>query len=125
LRLLEGADVLCQSDGEVYAKHVQEALALIEGSEGATSVSTLPVLELVVERVLVKIRDADEPFRIGCVTTIIAFAGDENSTPAAGPTLLVIVAALATQYGQAVSSPPSGIILGLSKALTRVSRECF
>lgn len=66
LRLLEGADVLCDNDGESYAKHVEESLIAVDRNESTT---TQPVLELVVERVLVRIRDGEHA--MGCKTYVL------------------------------------------------------
>lgn len=53
------------------------------------------------------------------MTSLVTFASDEGSI--VGATLLVIVAALSTQYGHLISLPPSTIVLGLSRRLSNVS----
>ncbi|KII92127.1 hypothetical protein PLICRDRAFT_122418 [Plicaturopsis crispa FD-325 SS-3] len=112
-RLLEISQTLSGEDGELYARHVREVVSATE-REGDSS-SMQHVLEPVVEAVLLHIRDAEDAFRLGCVTTLVASVTDE--TASLGPTLMVIISALATEHSGRLPVPPPDVIQGLARRL--------
>jgi AP-4 complex subunit epsilon-1 len=135
-RLLDVLEI-CAENGEIYAQRVKELCEVVD----IPSAQSQPVLERAVEMVLLHIQDcehilvlldpiitniyptADSLFRIGCVTTIIASVVDVNTK--LGPTLIVIISALASEYCGRLAIPPVDILLGLASRLSLYTRGTY
>jgi hypothetical protein len=65
----------------------------------------------------------DDAFCVGCAMTFITPVTETNGVY--GPTLVVIAAALATQYVTKLSIAPQIIILGFAGRLLNTPRSCL
>ncbi|KAF5385880.1 hypothetical protein D9615_002371 [Tricholomella constricta] len=107
LRLIEIVEIQSGEDGELYAHELKELLVRLEKA----SPDRL-VLETVVEMVLNHFRNATGDFRIGFPTTILTSVVESDSK--LPQTMMVIVAALATEQCGKLSIPPLHILQGLA-----------
>ncbi|TFK44520.1 armadillo-type protein [Crucibulum laeve] len=115
-RLLEIIEIQSEQDGEQYARQVKH---MLERLESAISMVNPPILETAVERILDHLRAVDASFRLGCATTLLTML-TEPETPI-GPTLMVVIPALATEHFNSVAIPPSTLLTGFAARLPTCS----
>ncbi|KAI0929134.1 hypothetical protein AcW1_006156 [Taiwanofungus camphoratus] len=111
-RLLEVTEVICGEDGEMYAQHVKNMLHTVEG---AGPLDKRPVLQEAVEEVLRRVQNGSTTFRSGCIG--VSFAHVVEPDIQIGPTLMVIVSALVTEYLHMAPMSPDNLLHGLSTRL--------
>ncbi|EPS95437.1 hypothetical protein FOMPIDRAFT_1038502 [Fomitopsis schrenkii] len=114
-RLLELVDVLSDADGEVYAGHVISVCDALEGQPSGPAVPTpldkRPIVQEVVEGVLVKVHNATSEFKSGCIGAL--FARVPETDVEIGPSLMVILAALIVEYLSLSPLSPTALLRGL------------
>ncbi|KDQ57667.1 hypothetical protein JAAARDRAFT_207161 [Jaapia argillacea MUCL 33604] len=115
-RVLEVIEVACQDDGERYARRLREFLCATEDETSAGSGAH--VLEKVVEIVLLRVRTAQQPFRVSCVKELL---GSLHTDSLYGPTLMVILAALACEYASVSSAPSESLLSAMAGKLSSYS----
>ncbi|KAH7926514.1 ARM repeat-containing protein [Leucogyrophana mollusca] len=135
-RLLEIGEMQSEDDCEVYATHLKDLFATVEG-ESQGRPEDMPVLENSIERILVCIRELEISSRIACVTMLIVPVTEVDVR--IGPTLMVVVAAMACEYCGKISVSPPDVLRGMAGRLSsyaatvqdacllsmlRVSAEC-
>ena len=135
IRLLEVLEVQCGVDGELYARQLKDVFAVVEQDP---TPERQPVLENVVEKVLLYIKNGESSvhvnsmarltlklassiFRIGCATTLIVPIVEANSSFSS--TLMVIISAMASEYTGKLSIPPVDILRGLASRLASYTRK--
>jgi len=112
-RLLEVLEIQAGEDGELYARLVKDLF----GKSDAALLGEDPfVLENAVEMVLLHIRNAGTSFRIGCATAMVTFMAELETH--LGPTLMVIIPALASEYSGRLSIQPKVVLRGLANRLS-------
>ncbi|EJD55640.1 ARM repeat-containing protein [Auricularia subglabra TFB-10046 SS5] len=134
LRVLEAARVL-DTDGESYARRVGSILARIEPSskgKGRASATASPtpsassrggsskrrppiVMESIVEAILLHLRDAGSTFGATFTTTLLD--GALLSGSPCGPTLTLVIAAVACEYGRTTALTPREIACAMASRL--------
>ncbi|TFY64690.1 hypothetical protein EVJ58_g2464 [Rhodofomes roseus] len=111
-RLLELADVLSDADGEAYAGHAIRVCDALESQTGMPApLEKRPVVQEVVEGVLVKMHDASSEFKSGCVGALFAQVPEKEVE--IGPTLMVILTALIVEYLPLSPLSPTALLRGL------------
>ncbi|KAJ3565906.1 hypothetical protein NP233_g7346 [Leucocoprinus birnbaumii] len=111
-RLLEILDVTVGVDGELYAGQIKNLLGQIEPHATGNG-----ILDSAIEGILLHVRSADSSFQVACAATMLAILCDQDAQ--IGPTMTVILAALATEYSRLVSFPPVELLSGICHWLTR------
>ncbi|KAF8638039.1 hypothetical protein AX16_010671 [Volvariella volvacea WC 439] len=106
VRLIEIAIVLFSSDGEAFALRIHELLRAIDADPAGQ------VIESAVELVLSFLRNSDVIFQSNCATTLLTLLTNEDKH--IGPSLHVILSALACEYCGRVSISPIKLLEGLS-----------
>ncbi|PFH52039.1 hypothetical protein AMATHDRAFT_57749 [Amanita thiersii Skay4041] len=110
-RLIEVIEVKSTIDGEQYASFLQQLLVTVDGF------STVPfVSEGIVTAALSHIQHSSETFQIQCSASLLTCLSDPQ--PTVGPTMLVILSALATQFCGIVSIPPVDMLTSLASNLS-------
>ncbi|KXN90161.1 AP-4 complex subunit epsilon [Leucoagaricus sp. SymC.cos] len=121
-RLLEVVGVISGDNGELYADQVKELLARLE-----SHISGNAILDSAIEGVLVHIRLGESSFQLACAATMLTSLCDMDAE--FGPTMMIILAALATEYSRLVSLSPlellSGICHRLKGKLPFVQEPCL
>ncbi|KAH7909974.1 armadillo-type protein [Hygrophoropsis aurantiaca] len=135
-RLLDVGELQCKDDPELYASHLKGLFAIVEGPAQG-KLGDLPVLENGVERILLRIREMGSSARVACVTTLIVPVTEIDVR--IGPTLMVVISALACEYAGKISVPPPEVLSGMAGrlssyaatvqdasllAMLRISAEC-
>ncbi|GBE82098.1 hypothetical protein SCP_0404770 [Sparassis crispa] len=115
-RLLEIIQVICGEDGELYIQHIKSLLPVLEGS---TPLNKRRVLQEAVEDVLVHVRSANANFQSSCIGVL--FANITEPDLEIGPTLMVILTALISEYLYMSPISPVNLLRGLSKRLSLYS----
>lgn len=92
VRILEASMIQAAQDGDLYARDVRDVLVHLDDTSG----SDLPVLETVVENVILRIRYANPQFRLASVTSFVSDTAQLGSH--LPQTFLVITAALAVEF---------------------------
>ncbi|KAJ6497850.1 armadillo-type protein [Mycena sanguinolenta] len=111
-RLLEVLELQTEGDGELYGRELAELFTQMEARSPRYAQL---VVESAVEIVLLFLRNAQMPFQIGCVTTLVASL--TNPDFFLGQTMIVIVSALATEYAGKLAVPPPDVLRGLAARL--------
>ncbi|KIY63566.1 ARM repeat-containing protein [Cylindrobasidium torrendii FP15055 ss-10] len=106
-RLLECVEVLAASDGEKYAKDV---ITLLKSTEPPASESQ----RVLVEKILLYIRESQSMFQMACSTIFLGYMLEDDEP---GPTIMVIVAALACEYCEKLSFPAEELLNGITTKL--------
>ncbi|KAF4598384.1 hypothetical protein EYR38_006786 [Pleurotus pulmonarius] len=115
-RLLEIVEVQTVSDGEAYAREVKELFRILEGPPLSP---TQHVSEEAVQIILTHIMSGDDSYRMNCATALLTAIAEPEVH--AGPTLIVLVSALAVEYAGSVSVSPVDIMRGLGSLLKNCS----
>ncbi|KAH9952123.1 ARM repeat-containing protein [Amylocystis lapponica] len=115
-RTLEIIEVICAEDGELYAHYVKDMLSSMEGD---ASLDKRQLIQEVVEEVLVHMRNGSTTFRSGFIGALFASIVDLDSE--IGPTLMVILAALISEYLYMSPMSPIDLLRGLSLRLAHYS----
>jgi len=115
VRLIEIMEMQSGADGELYARELKDLLAHLEQA------SSNAVLEKVIEIVLSYFRNGNADFRIGFPTTMLTFVAD--SDPRLPQTIIVIIAALATEQCGKLSISPLDLLQGLASKLPSSLRK--
>ncbi|KAI0729907.1 ARM repeat-containing protein [Fomitopsis betulina] len=114
-RLLELADVLSDEDGEAYAGHVIRVCDALEGPTSGLAtpipLEKRPIVQEVVEGVLVKVHNATSEFKSGCIGALFARASESDVE--IGPSLMVILVALIVEYLSLSPLSPVALLRGL------------
>lgn len=114
--LLEIVEVQTASDGEAYAREVKELFRILEGPPLSPKQG---VSEEAVQIILTRIMSGDDAYRINCATALLTAIAEAEVH--AGPTLIVLVSALAVEYAESVSVSPVHIMRGLGSLLKNCS----
>ncbi|KAG5220079.1 Adaptin-N domain-containing protein [Salix suchowensis] len=102
-RLLEIVEVQTASDGEAYAREVKELFRILEGPPLSPKQI---VSEEAVQIILTHIMSGDDSYSMNCATALLTTIAETEVH--AGPTLIVLVSALAVEYAGSVSVSPLG-----------------
>ncbi|KAG8214010.1 armadillo-type protein [Butyriboletus roseoflavus] len=114
-RLLEIIDMQDANDIDQYARHLKDLFSVVEGGEHGPT-EYLPVLDLSVQRILNGIRERETSSRISCVTALaVSLIEPEECV---GPTLMVVISALVSEYCGKVSTSPAEMLRGIATRLT-------
>ncbi|KAF8070331.1 armadillo-type protein [Lyophyllum atratum] len=112
VRLMEIVETHSGENGEQYARDLKNLLVQVE----QTSPRDHLVSDKVVEIVLNHFRNANTDFRVGFPATMLTFVVDADLTPP--QTMMVIIAALATEQCGKLSIPPLDLLQGFASKLT-------
>lgn len=115
-RLLEIIEVISSGDSELYVQHVKNILQAVEGD---TAMELRHVLQDTVEELLVYIRDADISFRSGCIGSLFASVIAQDSQ--IGPTMMIVLVALVTEFLSLSPTSPMNLLVGISRRLSSYS----
>lgn len=135
-RLLEIIDMEEANDVDQFAKRLKDLFSVVEGREYG-STEDLPVLDLSVQRILMGIRESalhslhdigspdtlegETSSRISCVTALgVSLTEPEVRV---GPTLMVVISALVSEYCGKVSISPVEMLCGIAGRLVSYARE--
>ncbi|KAF9018010.1 ARM repeat-containing protein [Hymenopellis radicata] len=113
-RLLEVLELQYADDGEGYARQVIDLFKKLEPPAPESG----RLLDVAVEKILTCVRDNTSMFKIASATIFLGYLLEGNDV---GPTLMVVIAALACEYCGALSFPPEDILNGLSSRLLSLS----
>ncbi|KAG5731000.1 AP-4 complex subunit epsilon [Termitomyces sp. T112] len=113
LRFLEIITVQFGEDGELYARELKDILLRLEQA----SLDGQPVLEAAIDKVLTYTRYAGIDFGIGFSTSLLTFLVDPVTR--LSQTMMVIVAALATEQCGKLSIRPLDILEGFASRLPK------
>ncbi|KAF8134583.1 armadillo-type protein [Boletus edulis] len=120
-RLLEIINVQDANDVDQYARRLKDLFSVVEGEEHG-QMEDLPILDLSVERILNGIRERETTSRISCVTALAVSLTELHVR--IGPTLMVVISALVSEYCGKVSISPMEMLrwygneTGLLRSLT-------
>jgi AP-4 complex subunit epsilon-1 len=136
LRLLEIIDMQEANDVDQYARRLRELFSVVEGGEHGPT-EDLPVLDHSVERILNGIRESafHSPYslglpdilegetssRISCVTALAVSLTEPEVR--VGPTIMVVISALVSEYCGKVSISPLEMLRGIATRLAFYARE--
>lgn len=135
-RLLEVIDMQDANDVDQYARRLKDLFSVVEGREHGLT-EDLPVLDLSVQRILNGIRESTlhSPYSIGLPD---AFEGETSSRISCitalavsltepevcvGPTLMVVISALVSEYCGKISISPAEMLRGIAARLASYARE--
>ena len=135
-RLLEIIDLQDGNDVDQYARRLKDLFSVVEGREHGPT-ANLPVLDLSVEQILNGIRESafDLPYNIGLSDILEGETTSRISCVAAlavslmepevriGPTLMVVISALVSEYCGKVSISPVEMLRGIATRLASYARE--
>ncbi|KAF8621531.1 hypothetical protein AX15_007703 [Amanita polypyramis BW_CC] len=110
VRLLEVVKTKAVNDGGAYARYLVDLFTSFEGVLGASFVS-----EVAVENVLSYLQYSDQMLQIQCAGSLLTMVTERESH--FGPTILVVISAVSTQYCTLVSIPPAKILSGIGSRL--------
>ncbi|KAF8557577.1 ARM repeat-containing protein [Imleria badia] len=114
LRLLEIIDMQEANDVDQYARRLRELFSVVEGGEHGPT-EDLPVLDHSVERILNGIRERETSSRISCVTALAVSLTEPEVR--VGPTIMVVISALVSEYCGKVSISPLEMLRGIATRL--------
>ncbi|KAF7428422.1 hypothetical protein PC9H_007646 [Pleurotus ostreatus] len=114
--LLEIVEVQTASDGEAYAREVKELFRILEGPPLSPKQG---VSEEAIQIILTRIMSGDGAYRMNCATALLTAIAEAEVH--AGPTLIVLVSALAVEYAECVSVSPVHVMRGLGYLLKNCS----
>ncbi|KAG2146464.1 armadillo-type protein [Suillus bovinus] len=113
-RLLDVGVLQYGDDGEQYARYLKELFAVAEGdTQGRTE--DMSVIEVGVEMILTHIREFNIMCRISCVTALAVSVTESGAR--IGPTLMVVISALACEYCGKIATSPLSILQGMASRL--------
>ncbi|KAG9316700.1 armadillo-type protein [Chiua virens] len=113
-RLFDIIDMQDGSDVDQYARHLKDLFSAVEGREQGPT-EGLQVLDLVVQRILNGIREREMSFRISSITALgVSLTESEVHI---GPTLMVVISALVSEYCGKVSTSPVEMLRGIAARL--------
>ncbi|KAF8444709.1 armadillo-type protein [Boletus edulis BED1] len=113
-RLLEIINVQDANDVDQYARRLKDLFSVVEGEEHG-QMEDLPILDLSVERILNGIRERETTSRISCVTALAVSLTELHVR--IGPTLMVVISALVSEYCGKVSISPMEMLRGMATRL--------
>ncbi|KIL68894.1 hypothetical protein M378DRAFT_120105 [Amanita muscaria Koide BX008] len=109
-RLLEVVTTKTADNGELYAQMVMK---LLSSSDGA--LDTTPISEVAIEKILSHLQYAGPAFQVNCAAALIASVAEEQLK--LGPTVMVVISALVTQYSKYIPISLSAMLSGLASRL--------
>ncbi|KAI9569737.1 armadillo-type protein [Boletus coccyginus] len=114
LRLLDIIDLQDANDIDQFTMRLKDLFSVVEGAERGPT-EDLPVLDFSVERILNGIRERDPSSRISFVTMLAVSLTEPEVR--VGPTLMVVISALVSEYCGKVSIPPAEMLRGIATRL--------
>lgn len=124
------------NDIDQYARHLKDLFSVVEGREHGET-EHLPVLDLSVQRILNGIRESahhspcsigfpdilkgETSSRISCVTALAVSLTEPEEY--VGPTLMVVISALVSEYCGQVSTSPVEMLRGIAVRLASYACE--
>ncbi|KAG1829061.1 armadillo-type protein [Suillus variegatus] len=113
-RLLDVGVLQYGNDGEQYARYLKDLFGVAEGdTQGRTE--DMSVLEVGLEMILTHIREFDITSRISCVTALAVPVTESGAR--IGPTLMVVISALACEYCGKIATSPLSLLQGMASRL--------
>ncbi|KAG1881413.1 armadillo-type protein [Suillus tomentosus] len=113
-RLLDVGVLQYGNDGEQYARYLKDLFGVAEGdTQGRTE--DMSVLEVGLEMILTHIREFDITSRISCVTALAVPVTESGAR--IGPTLMVVISALACEYCGKIATSPLSLLQGMANRL--------
>ena len=123
--LLEVIKILAGEDAELYARSIRDVLSPHAAAKpvGPDAQRSSQVLERAVENVLSSLRDGETTFGENVATTLLTPLAEVEADTSFGPTMMVVLTALACEYAGHVPVSPLELLCGLSKRLMSYPRQ--